>query len=74
MLTDRRTDGRTTDDFIYYKLNYEPLAQVSYKATERITTEVRYALDWSVINYLGLGLTSIVYCRLNKSLAGFLTA
>ena len=25
----RRTDGRTPDTFIYYKLTYEPTAQVS---------------------------------------------
>ena len=25
----RTTDGRMTDTFIYYKLTYEPLAQVS---------------------------------------------
>ena len=26
---DGRTDGRTTDACLYYKLTYEPLAQVS---------------------------------------------
>ena len=28
-MTDGRTDGRTTDVCIYYKLTYEPSAQVS---------------------------------------------
>ena len=33
---DGRTDGRTADACIYYKLTYEPSAQVSYKNKKNI--------------------------------------
>ena len=34
-------DGRTTDTFIYYKLTYEPSAQVSYKSLSHIIPNVK---------------------------------